>query len=229
MFITALTPFILAALALSIWAQFRVKGNFDKWSQVRAYSGLTGAQVARRILDDNGLYHVPVEPVAGTLSDHFDPVDNVVRLSEPVYYGDSIASISVASHEVGHAIQHKEGYSMLVLRHRMVPAVNFASGLAPFLFIGGFLFKASGLILIGILFFLAAVLFQIVTLPVEFNASSRAKRLMMTEGFITEQESDGVNKVLGAAALTYVAAAIMAVLQLLDYVWIFLGSKRDDD
>ncbi|WP_027417319.1 zinc metallopeptidase [Aneurinibacillus terranovensis] len=227
MLFTALTPFILVAFALSLWAQFRVKGNFEKWSRVPAYSGLTGAQVARRILDDNGLRHVPVEPVAGALTDHFDPVSNTVCLSEPVYYGNSIASISVASHEVGHAIQHKEGYSMLVLRHRMFPVVNFASGIAPLLFIGGFLFKASGLILVGILFFLAAVLFQVVTLPVEYNASSRAKQLMAMEGFVTEPEKTGVNKVLGAAALTYVAAAVMAVLQLLEYVWIFNRSNDD--
>ncbi|WCK56762.1 zinc metallopeptidase [Aneurinibacillus sp. Ricciae_BoGa-3] len=225
---TALTPFILAAFVLSMWAQFRVKGNFEKWSRVPAYSGITGAQAARRILDDNGLYHVRVEPIGGTLSDHFDPTSNVVRLSEDVYFGNSIASISIASHEVGHAIQHKERYSMLTLRHHMVPVVNFASSFAPLLLMGGFFFKLSGLILIGILFFLGAVLFQVVTLPVEFNASSRAKRLMAAEGMITQEEKYGVDKMLGAAALTYVAATLMALLQLFEYIWIFFGTRRDE-
>ncbi|WP_439644843.1 zinc metallopeptidase [Aneurinibacillus tyrosinisolvens] len=227
MMFTWMTPLILAAFALTVWAQFKVKGNFNKWSQVPAQSGLTGRDVARHILDDNGLRSIPIEPVPGALTDHYDPISKVVRLSEPVYYGDSISSISVAAHEVGHAIQHKEGYSMLVLRHRMFPLVNLTSGIAPFLLLGGFLFKLPGLLLIGILFFSAAVAFQVVTLPVEFNASSRAKRLMLAEGIIGGNEKSGVDKVLGAAALTYVAAALMSVLQLLEYVWIFNSS--DDD
>lgn len=126
-----------AALGLSIWAQFKVKGNFEKYSKVEASSGRTGAEVARHILDQNGLYDVPVEPVSGTLTDHYDPTTRVVRLSEPVYYGRSIASISVASHEVGHALRHQESYGALVLRHKIFPIANFASGVAPFLFLGG--------------------------------------------------------------------------------------------
>lgn len=152
---------------------------------------MSGAEVARRILDDNGLHHVPVEPVPGTLTDHFDPMSNAVRLSEPVYYGNSISSISVAAHEVGHAIQHKEGYSMLVLRHRMFPAVNLTSGIAPFLLLAGVFFKMTNLLLIGIIFFSVAVAFQLITLPVEFNASSRAKRLMLAEGFVARDEKEG--------------------------------------
>jgi Zn-dependent membrane protease YugP len=225
--ITWFTPLILAAFALTIWAQFKVKGNFNRFSQVPAQSGLSGAEVARRILDDNGLYNVPVEPVPGALTDHFDPISNVVRLSEPVYYGDSISSISVAAHEVGHAIQHKEGYSMLVLRHRMFPVVNLTSGIAPLLLMAGIFFKATNLLLIGIIFFAAAVAFQVITLPVEFNASARAKRLMLAEGFIGSHEKRGVDKVLGAAALTYVASTLVAIMQLLEYIWIF-NSNNDD-
>lgn len=228
MLFTPFTILILAAFGLSLWAQFKVKGNFNRFSEVPVRSGITGAEAARRILDDNGLYHVPIEPVPGTLSDHFDPIANTVRLSEEVYYGNSIASVSVASHEVGHAIQHKEGYSMLVLRHRMFPVVNFSSGIAPFLLMGGIFFKMSNLLLLGIILFSAAVLFQVVTLPVEFNASARAKRLMLAEGIVTEDEKGGVSKVLGAAALTYVAAALMSVLQLLEYVWLFMGNRDED-
>jgi Zn-dependent membrane protease YugP len=224
---TWITPLILLAFGLSLWAQFKVKGNFNKFSEVRAHSGLTGAEVARQILDSNGLYHVPVEPVPGTLTDHFDPISNTVRLSEPVYYGNSISSISVAAHEVGHAIQYKEGYSMLVLRHRMFPVVNFTSGIAPLLLLAGVFFKMTNLLLIGIIFFAAAVAFQVVTLPVEFNASARAKRLMLAGGLVSNDEQRGVDKVLGAAALTYVAATLIAVLQLLEYIWIF--SSRDED
>ncbi|CEH29863.1 Putative neutral zinc metallopeptidase [Aneurinibacillus migulanus] len=227
MIFTWMTPLILAAFALTIWAQFKVKGNFNKFSQVPARSGMSGAEVARRILDDNGLYQVPVEPIPGKLTDHFDPISNVVRLSEPVYYGNSISSISVAAHEVGHAIQHKEGYSMLVLRHRMFPAVNITSGIAPFLLLAGVFFKMTNLLLIGIIFFSLAVAFQLVTLPVEFNASSRAKRLMLAEGFVAGDEKRGVDKVLGAAALTYVASTLVAVMQLLEYIWIFTSNNED--
>lgn len=218
---------IFAAFGLTIWAQFKVKGNFNKWAEVSVSSGMTGEQAARHLLDTNGLHDVPVEPVRGRLTDHYDPIQRVVRLSEPVYYGHSIASISVASHEVGHAIQHKESYSMLVLRHKLFPILNFTSGLAPMLLIGGFLFRATSLIGVGILFFATVVAFQAITLPVEFNASSRAKRLMVAEGFIRNEEEHGVNKVLNAAALTYVAAALMAALELLRYILIFTGMDED--
>ncbi|MFC4766714.1 zinc metallopeptidase [Effusibacillus consociatus] len=223
--------YILIAIAfgLSLWAQFKVKGNFNKWEQVPASSGMTGAQAARTLLDRQGLYDVPVEPVPGRLTDHYDPISRAVRLSEPVYYGTSIASLSVACHEVGHAIQHKVHYPMLVLRHRMFPVVNFASGVAPFLLMGGFLFQALNLIGIGIIFFSAAVAFQVVTLPVEFNASSRAKALMISEGFIRNHEERGVNKVLGAAALTYVAAALLSLLELIRYILIFVGQSQNSE
>jgi len=216
---------ILLAFGLSLWAQFRVKGTFNKYSQVPNMYGLTGHDAARRMLDANGLYDIPIEPVRGALTDHYDPIHKVVRLSEPVYYENSISAVSVACHEVGHAIQHKEAYPMLVLRHRMFPFVNFASGVAPFLLLAGFLFGAFNLIGIGIIFFSAAVLFQLVTLPVEFNASNRARKIMLTQGFVTNEEERGVANVLNAAALTYVAAALISVLELLRYILIFISNR----
>ncbi|MFP4978866.1 zinc metallopeptidase [Paenibacillus sp. CN-4] len=216
---------VIIAFIFSLWAQFRVKGSFNKWSQVANLNGLTGYEAARMMLDRNGLHDVPIEPVPGVLSDHYDPVHRVVRLSEPVYYERSIAAVSVACHEVGHAIQHKVHYPMLTLRHRMFPVVNFASGVAPFLLLAGFLFGALNLVGIGIIFFSAAVLFQLVTLPVEFNASNRARQVMVEEGFIRNEEERGVAKVLNAAALTYVAAALVSVLELLRLLTIFLGNR----
>lgn len=132
---------LAVAFIFSVWAQFRVKGNFKKWAKVPNMNGLTGYEAARRMLDANGLYDVPIEPVQGTLTDHYDPINRVVRLSEPVYYESSIAAVSVACHEIGHAIQHKEHYPMLALRHRMFPVVNFASGVAPFMLLAGFIFR----------------------------------------------------------------------------------------
>lgn len=216
---------VIIAFIFSLWAQFRVKGSFNKWSQVANLNGLTGYEAARMMLDRNGLHDVPIEPVPGVLSDHYDPIHRVVRLSEPVYYERSIAAVSVACHEVGHAIQHKVHYPMLTLRHRMFPVVNFASGVAPFLLLAGFLFGALNLVGIGIIFFSAAVLFQLVTLPVEFNASNRARQVMVEEGFIRNEEERGVAKVLNAAALTYVAAALVSVLELLRLLTIFLGNR----
>ncbi|OYD07714.1 zinc metallopeptidase [Paludifilum halophilum] len=214
---------IFAAFGLTMWAQFKVKGNFKKWSKEMAGSGMTGRDVARRILDENGLRDIPVEPVRGKLTDHYDPMSRVVRLSEPVYYENSIAAVSVAAHECGHAIQHKEAYGFLVLRHRMFPVSNFASGIAPLMLLGGLLMKMSGLLLLGIVLFAAAVAFQVVTLPVEFNASSRAKQILVKDGFINNMEERGVNKVLNAAALTYVASTLYAILELLHFVLLFLN------
>lgn len=225
---------ILLAFGLSIWAQFKVQGTFRRWTEVPSSSGITGYEAARRMLDNHGLYDVKIEPVQGTLTDHYDPIHKVVRLSEPVYGSTSIAAISVACHEVGHAIQHSVSYPMLVARHRMFPLVNFASGVAPYLIIAGLIFGGLGsvfgqtMFLAGIIFFAAAVAFQVITLPVEFNASARARELMISEGFITNSEERGVAKVLNAAALTYVAATIIAVLQLLKFILIFLNSQNRD-
>ncbi|WP_199621067.1 zinc metallopeptidase [Paenibacillus alkalitolerans] len=218
---------IFIAFGVALWAQFRVKGTFNKWTEVSVNSGITGYEAARRMLDHNGLHDVAIERVRGRLTDHYDPIHRVVRLSEPVYDYSSISAVSVACHEVGHAIQHKFAYPMLVLRHRMFPLVSFASGLAPIMLIAGFLMSLSGLILAGIIFFSAAVAFQLVTLPVEFNASSRARELMVSEGFISNEEERGVAKVLNAAALTYVAAALISLLELIKFVMIFAGQNDD--
>lgn len=217
----------IACFGLTIWAQFKVKGNYNKWSKVPASAGLTGAEAARRILDQNGLYDVPVQAVRGQLSDHYDPVKRVVNLSEDNYYGHSIAAISIAAHEVGHAVQHKEQYSMLMLRHRMVPMVNLTSGIAPFLILFGLFAGFLELFGIGVIFYAGAVAFQLVTLPVEFNASNRAKQFMLDYGFIRSQEERGVNKVLGAAAFTYVAAALLALVELLRFALMFLAASRE--
>ncbi|GBF76128.1 zinc metallopeptidase [Paenibacillus sp. 598K] len=217
---------ILIAFGISLWAQFRVKSTFNTWTQVPISSGMTGYQAARQMLDNNGLYDVQIEPVQGRLTDHYDPIHRVVRLSEPVYYESSVSAVSVACHEVGHAIQHANSYPMLVLRHKMFPVVNLVSGIAPLLLLAGFFLQISGLIGIGIVFFSAAVLFQLVTLPVEFNASSRARDLMISEGFIRSDEEGGVAKVLNAAALTYVAAALISLLELLKFIMIFANSRE---
>ncbi|MGG3873111.1 zinc metallopeptidase [Brevibacillus laterosporus] len=226
MLFTPWTILILAAFGLTMWAQFRVKGTFSKYSEVPVSSGMTGAEAARHLLDSNGLSHIPVEHIPGTLTDHYDPMSKTVRLSDPVYFSDSISAVSVACHEVGHAIQHKVDYPMLVARHRIFPLVNLTSGVAPLLLLGGLFLKISGLFLLGIIAFSVAVLFQVITLPVEFNASSRARDLMIKMGYIRNSEEREVKAVLGAAALTYVAAALMSVLQLLEYIWLF---KRDSD
>lgn len=219
---------ILIAFGLSMWASFRVRGTFNRWSQVPVQSGMTGYEAARRMLDAEGLYDVPIEPVPGALTDHYDPISRTVRLSEPVYYESTISAVSVACHEVGHAIQHQVHYPMLVARHKMFPVVNFASGVAPLLLIAGLIFQQFDiLLLLGIVFFSAAVLFQLVTLPVEFNASNRARELMIAGGFITNEEEQGVAKVLNAAALTYVAAALISLLELVKYVMIFNSRSND--
>ncbi|AOZ93983.1 zinc metallopeptidase [Paenibacillus crassostreae] len=216
---------IIIAFLFSLWAQFRVKGTFNKWAKVQNSNGITGYEAARRMLDANGLQDIPIEPVKGSLTDHYDPIHKVVRLSEPVYYENSISAVSVACHEIGHAIQHKESYPMLVLRHRMFPVVNFASNIAPFLLIAGFIFSFTNLIGLGIIFFSAAVAFQLVTLPVEFNASNRARTIMIEQGFISNNEERGVAKVLNAAALTYVAAAVISLLELIRYIMIFTSNR----
>ncbi|HZG87238.1 zinc metallopeptidase [Paenibacillus sp.] len=228
MFFHPMDFLILIAFGVSIWAQFRVKGTFKRWSEVGISSGLTGYEAARRMLDNNGLHDVPIEPVRGVLSDHYDPIHRVVRLSEPVYYQSSVSAVSVACHEVGHAIQHKFSYPALVLRHRMFPLVNITSGVAPLFLIAGFIFGAMNLVLLGIIFFSAAVAFQLITLPVEFNASSRARELMISEGFISNEEERGVAKVLNAAALTYVAAALISLLELIKFIMIFMGSNNEE-
>lgn len=205
---------IVPALILSIYAQVKVKSTYSRFSKVSTYRGITGAQAAREILRSAGVRDVEIELTRGFLSDHYDPRSRVLRLSESVYSGNSIASVGVAAHEAGHAIQHAHGYMPLKLRSALVPISSLGSNLAWPLLIIGFIFMAQSLILAGIVFFSLAVLFQIVTLPVEFNASSRALQALPASGILSDTEVTGARKVLSAAALTYVAAATAAILQL---------------
>ena len=216
---------LIPAILLTIYAQFKVSSTTNKFFRVRSRRGYTGEQVARQILDKNGLYNVRIEMVRGRLSDHYDPRSNVVRLSEDVYSNTSITSIAVAAHECGHALQHAHGYAPLNLRSSLVPVVNFASNMSWIFIMLGFI-TTGPLLKVGILLFAASVLFQIVTLPVEFNASSRALAQMTSLGIVDDNEARSSRKVLQAAALTYVAAAATAILQLLRLVMI--AQNRDD-
>jgi uncharacterized protein len=220
----------LPALALGLWAQFRVRSAFKKNSQIRTATGMTGAQVAQRILQENNLYDVKVERVEGFLSDHYDPRHKVLRLSPDVYGGNSLAAAGVAAHEAGHALQHQQGYAMLKLRSAMVPTVQIGSWLGPIIFIAGFLMAGvigPSLAWLGFGLFAAVAAFAFVTLPVEFDASNRAKRLLVSQNILFPQEMGGVNQVLNAAALTYVAAAIQALSTLLYYGLLLVGINRD--
>ena len=220
--------FALPALVLGLWAQARVRGSFKKYSGVPTASGINGAQTARRLLDGHGLQHVTVERVGGKLSDHYDPRSKTLRLSQDVYAGANIAAVGVAAHEMGHALQDQENYGPLRLRGAMVPAVRFGSWLGPIIFfIGLFMSSAFGetIAWIGVFVFGLVALFSVVTLPVEFDASKRAKTLLVSQGVLAPQEMEGVNKVLNAAALTYVAAAIQAIMTMLYYVSILM--RRD--
>ena len=218
---------LIPAILISAWAQFKVSSTFNKYSTVRSINGYTGAQVSRILLNDAGLQEVEIQQVPGRLSDHYDPRAKVLRLSSDVYGSTSVASIGVAAHEVGHAIQDKESYSALVFRNAIVPVVNFSSSLSWILFFIGILLSYSTLVTIGIILFSVVVLFQLVTLPVEFNASSRALKLLEARGILYDKEVDGARKVLSAAALTYVAATLMAVLQLVRLIAISNRNSND--
>ena len=218
---------LIPAILISAWAQFKVSSTFNKYSTVRSINGYTGAQVARILLNDAGLQEVEIQQGPGRLSDHYDPRAKVLRLSSDVYGSTSVASIGVAAHEVGHAIQDKESYSALVFRNAIVPVVNFSSSLSWILFFIGILLSYSTLVTIGIILFSVVVLFQLVTLPVEFNASSRALKLLEARGILYDKEVEGARKVLSAAALTYVAATLMAVLQLVRLIAISNRNSND--
>lgn len=211
-------------MILPLWAQMRVKNTYNKYSKVATSSHMKGAQVARKILDDNGLYDVQIEEVKGMLTDHYDPRKKVVRLSSGNFHGQSMASSAVAAHEVGHAIQDAEEYAFLKFRSSLVPVASFASNAAIFIIIAGLIFSPN-LILLGVIFMAAAVLFQLVTLPVEFNASSRAMDQLVVTGIIQNNEERETKKVLNAAALTYVAAAIVAVAELMRFILIYAASR----
>jgi hypothetical protein len=204
-------------MVLSLWAQAKVKGTFNKFSRRATSSRMTGADIARRILADHGIHDVTVEPVRGRLSDHYDPRNRTLRLSEPVFKANSMAAFGVAAHEVGHAIQHAEGYAPLKFRSAWVPVANFGSGLSILVIIAAFLMggASTALGLIGLGLFATTTLLTLVTLPVEFDASRRAVLALEKGGYVSSDELQGARKVLNAAALTYVAAAVTSVLMLL--------------
>jgi Zn-dependent membrane protease YugP len=210
--------FVLPAMALAGWAQWKVKSSIGKWSEVRTRSGMSGAEVARAILAARGIHDVRVEEVQGFLSDHYDSMHKVLRLSPDIFHGRSVAAAGVAAHEVGHAIQHAERYAPLMFRQVVAPAASIGSNLSWFLILGGALMQSAGLTTVGVLLFSVAVFFTLLTLPVEFDASARAKRILDSMGMVTAAEGKGVAACLNAAAMTYVAAAIAAVAQLLYFL-----------
>ena len=222
---------VVIGAVICMIASARVKGTFNKYSQLRSMSGMNGAQVALRVLQAAGIYDVQVRHVSGSLTDHYDPRTKTVNLSDPVYNATSVAALGVAAHECGHAIQHAKSYVPLSIRSALVPIANFGSMLAWPVILIGLLFntRSSGLIIdIGILLFSAAVLFQLVTLPVEFDASRRALVMLRTQGILADDELRYTRRVLKSAALTYVASAAAAILQLLRIILITNGRRRDD-
>lgn len=220
---------VLAGIVLTLLASARVKSTFAKYSKVRSRSGMTGAMAAERILQNSGIYDVRIERVSGNLSDHYDPKSKVLRLSDSVYGQDSLAAIGVAAHECGHALQHQNSYAPLALRSYLVPVANIGSMAAwPVIIVGVLLSYNMFLINIGIILFSAAVVFQLITLPVEFNASSRAIARLSETGILYGDELGQSKKVLDAAALTYVAAAAATILQLLRLILMFGGGRRRD-
>lgn len=219
---------VIIGAVLSMIASAQVNGAFKRYSTVRSMSGMTGAQAARRILDQNGLYNVKIEHVSGNLTDHYDPRSKVLRLSASTYGSASVAAVGVAAHECGHAVQDNEGYEPLRIRSRMAPAANFGSRFGLPIFMLGLIFGANEILMqIGIWVFLLAVLFQLITLPVEFDASKRALAMLTDYGILGSSEVEGSRKVLRAAAMTYVAAAAAALLNLLRLVLLSRRSNRD--
>jgi Zn-dependent membrane protease YugP len=233
---TTFLIFIVPALILGLIAQAMVKGRFNKYAQVRTLRGLTGAQAAREILDSNGLGDVTIEESHGFLSDHYDPRSRTLRLSSEVARSPSVAAVGVAAHESGHALQHASGYLPLQVRSAMVPAVQFGSWLGPLIIMAGILLEAAmgafalgnALAWFGVALFGTVAIFSFVTLPVELDASARAKKLLYQYSIVDRRELDGVNRVLNAAAWTYVIAAISALLQVLRWIFILTGSRRNN-
>ena len=217
---------LIPAILLAMYAQSKVKSTYEKFVKVKSAKGYTGEETARAILDKNGLSDVRIEHINGTLTDHYDPRTRVLRLSDMVYRGNSTASSAIAAHEVGHAIQHSKEYAPLTFRNAIVPVVSFASNLSWIFIIAGLFLSITGLIEVGIILFSGSVIFQIVTLPVEFNASSRALEELESVGVLTRDEIPSSKKVLDAAALTYVAATATAVAQLMRLL-VLRGRSRD--
>lgn len=221
--------YLAIIIIIPIWAQFKVKNTYAKYSKLPTTAGMSGAEIARRILDANDLQNVSVVETQGVLSDHYNPMSKTVHLSSANYHHHSIAGAAVAAHEVGHAIQDKEAYAALRLRHALVPVANISSRMAwIFILAGMFISAIPNLLLIGIILFAAGVVFQLVTLPVEFNASSRAMDQIVSLGLISNTEERDARKVLNAAAMTYVAAAAVAVLELVRLILIFTNISRND-
>ena len=222
---------VLIGVVICMLASANVNRTFQKYSRIRSHSGMTGREAAERLLHANGIYDVTVQHVAGNLTDHYDPRNKTLNLSDSTYASTSVAAIGVAAHECGHAVQHANGYAPLKIRGSLVPVANFGSTLAWPLILIGFLIQGNASVLLinlGILLFSAAVLFQIVTLPVEFNASSRALKSLETNGILYTEEVADTRKVLRAAALNYVASAASAILQLLRLILISGGRRRND-
>jgi hypothetical protein len=218
---------LIPAMLFAFYAQGKVKSTFNKYSRVGNMNRYTGAEIAAKVLNSAGIYDVKVEKTKGRLTDHYDPTKKVVRLSESVYNSTSVAAIGVAAHECGHAIQDAQGYSFLRFRHAIFPLVSFSSNLAvPLIFIG-VLIEAMQLAQIGVILFGAVVLFQLVTLPVEFNASNRAIGILSNQNYLAPSEVEPAKKVLNAAALTYVAAAVVAIANLLRFILILRGGRND--
>jgi uncharacterized protein len=222
--------FIAPGLLLSLWASFRVKSAFKRYSAVRSMRGLTGAAAAAELLQRAGISDVKIVRHQGVLTDHYNPMNKTLALSEPVYDSDSIAAIGVATHEAGHAVQHAHNYGPLWLRSLLVPTANIGSSLGYIVMTAGLFFASTKIVLFGAILFSAVLLFQIVTLPVEFNASNRAKALVLEYGIVTAQEREGIDRVLNAAALTYVAAAVSTLMTLLYFLVRsgLLGGRRND-
>ncbi|GAB6170002.1 zinc metallopeptidase [Clostridium carnis] len=218
---------LIPAVVIAFWAQMKIDNAYKKYREVRTMSGITGSQVARNILDGAGLFDVRLERVNTHLGDHYDPSSRVVRLSPEVYDGATIAAAGIAAHECGHAIQHQTHYSPLVLRTKIAPVVNIGSKVSIFLFMIGIFFSSPLLAKLGIIFFGGAVLYQLITLPVEFNASTRALTILKAKGFLYGDEVKGAQKVLDAAAMTYVAATLMAISQLIRLI--ALNNRYNDN
>ncbi|WP_163581997.1 zinc metallopeptidase [Gracilibacillus saliphilus] len=219
--------YLAILILVPLWAQSKVKNTYKKYSQVMNSNMVTGAQVARKILDDNGLYDVSIEETKGMLSDHYDPRKKVVRLSSGNYHGYSAAAAAIAAHEVGHAIQDAESYAFLRFRHALVPIAGLGDKMSFIFILAGIFLGMMNLVLVGVIFMSFAVLFQLVTLPVEFDASNRAMGQLVSSGIIRNNEERQTKKVLNAAALTYVAAALVAVAELIRFASMFLLANED--
>lgn len=218
---------MIPGMILAIYAQFKVMSTYRHYLREPVSTGITGAEAARAILDQSGLREVPVEEVPGTLSDHYDPTSRTLRLSPENFHGASVSAVGVAAHEAGHALQHQASYAPMNLRMALVPVTNFASSAAFFIFLLGAFIHMAKLAVLGVLIFGIITLFQLVTLPVEFDASRRAKACLASMGLVRPDQMDGVSRVLGAAALTYVAAMVQSLLQLLQFFLIARGDDRD--